>query len=200
MNDLIGDAIQNLDLVLFSVVAVVVLISAFMMLEAKNLTHAIIYLALTFAGIAVIYILLSAEFIAMIQMTVYTGGVIVLFLFALMLTRSQEFNLKGDLNRNMNALLGFLLITVFVLIIMPISDLWVSGVNPFDIVYSSAANGFPNGIAWVGFSLFNYYQIGFIVLGLIVVAALIGTIYIVKNEPGEDIRVVSPASLKEEQK
>jgi NADH-quinone oxidoreductase subunit J len=196
--DFLGDLITNFDLLLFVIVGIIILISAVTMLEAKNLTHAIIFLAMAFAGIAVIYILLSAEFLAMIQMTVYTGGVIVLFLFALMLTRSEQFNLRDELNSKVNFLIALLVVSLFVLIVIPLFDLFVSGINPFDEIFVPALNGFPQGIAWIGFSLFNYYQIGFIILGLIVVAALVGAIYIVKNEPGEDPRVVSPAAKKEE--
>ncbi len=197
--DILGTLNTNWGLVVFLIVAVIVIISAFMMLESKNLSHAIIFLALTFAGIGVMYILLSAEFIAMIQMSVYTGGVVVLFLFALMLTRSEEFNLRGDLNRWVSGLLALLLISIFVFIILPLGDLWMSNINPFSTIKASAAfNGnFPFSIAWVGFALFNYYQISFMILGFIVIAALIGTIYIVKNEPGEDVRVISPAAQTE---
>ena len=198
--ELIADIATNFDLVVFGVAALIALLSAFMMLESKDLSHAIIFLALTFAGIAVIYIDLNAEFIALIQMTVYTGGVVILFLFALMLTRSEEFNLRGDLNRRINILLGLLLISIFVFIVLPIGDLWANGIVPLQDINANLSNGdsFPSGIAWVGFALFNYYQISFMILGFIVVAALIGTIYIVKNEPGEDPRVVSPARSSSE--
>ena len=193
MQDFLSFMISNLDFLLFLIVAIIVLLSALMMLESKNLTHAIIYLAMTFAGVAVLYLLMSAEFLAMIQMTVYTGGVIVLFLFALMLTRSEEFNLRGEVNSITSALIAICAIAVFVLIIIPLTDLYVSTVSPLVDIPN-----FPSGIGWVGLALFNYYQASFIMLGFIVVAALVGAIYIVKNEPGEDIRVVSPAAKQEE--
>lgn len=196
--DILGTLNTNFDLVVFIVVAVITLVSALLMLESKDLSHAIIFLALTFTGIAVMFILLQAEFLAMIQMSVYTGGVVVLFLFALMLTRSEEFNLRGDLNRGVSVLLALLLISIFVFIIIPLASLWNNGIDPVTIIKSTSAvhGGFPFSIAWVGFALFNYYQISFMILGFIVVAALIGTIYIVKNEAGEDVRIISPARME----
>lgn len=193
MLDIIGQINTNFDLIVFVIVGIIVLASALLMLESKNLSHAIIFLALTFTGIAVIFIQLNAEFIAMTQMITYVGGVIVLFLFALMLTRSEEFNLRGDMNRLVSLLIALILIAIFVLIILPLDNLWitVNSVNPNTIIANNAPSSYS--IAWIGFWLFNYYQIGFIILGFVVVAVLIGTIYIVKNEPGEDIRVVSPA-------
>ena len=199
--DIIAQINTNFDLVVFVIVAALILVFAFGMLESKDLSHAIIFLALTFTGIAIIFLLLNAEFIALIQMSVYTGGIVILFLFALMLTRSEEFNLRGDLHRTYSILIALLLVSIFIFIIIPLGFgfTWVNSIIPFNEVNATAAGGgFPYGIAWVGFALFNYYQIGFLILGIIVIAALIGTIYIVKNEPGEDIRVVSPARLTQE--
>lgn len=196
MMDIIGQINTNFDLVVFIIVGIIILFSALMMLEAKNLSHAIIFLALTFSGVGVIFILLNAEFIAMTQMITYVGGVIVLFLFALMLTHSDEFNLRGDMNRWVSLIVALIVISIFVLIILPLADLWVSinNVNPNVLLAQNAPRSYS--IAWIGFWLFNYYQISFVILGFIVVAVLIGTIYIVKNEPGEDIRVISPAAIK----
>lgn len=200
--DIIGQINTNFDLFVFIIVGALILIFAFSMLESKDLSHSIIFLALTFTGIAIIFLLMNAEFLALIQMSVYTGGVVILFLFALMLTRSEEFNLRGDLNRTYSVLIALLLISIFIFIVLPLGSIWVNGIVPFNEIsaptYASSTGGFPYGIAWVGFALFTYYQIGFLILGLIVVAALVGTIYIVKNEAGEDIRVVSPASLSKE--
>ena len=202
ITDVLSNINTNFDLFVFIIVGIIVLVSALLMLESKDLSHSIIFLALTFAGIGVIYLDLNAEFIAMIQMTVYTGGVIVLFLFALMLTRNEEFNLRGDLHRGVSVLIALLLISIFTFIVYPIANLWVNGITPLNEIIAVNActicSGYPFGIGWIGFALFNYYQIGFLILGFIVIAALIGTIYLVKNEKGEDVRVISPAASKED--
>ena len=135
-------------------------------------------------GIACIYLLLTAEYLALIQMSVYAGGVIVLFLFALMLTRSEEFMLRGSINWINNAIMAFILIGTFIVIVIPISQSFIGTVNP-----QQEVSNFPHGIAWVGFSLFNIYQIGFIILGILLVATLLGSIYLVKNEP-EDLEKI----------
>lgn len=194
MQDVIADFVANFDMVMFVVMATVTLVLAIMTLESENLTHAIIYLALTFAGVGVMYIILSAEYIAMIQMTVYTGGVIVLFLFALMLTRSEEFMIRGSFNRKMTLLFVALLVSLFTSMVLPLTGLIktfdVSSVTSLDVDPLRDIANFPHGIAWVGFSLFNFYQIAFLILGLIVVTILVGAIYLVKTEVGEDMRIV----------
>ena len=90
------DLLNNIDFLIFIIIAILVLILAVMVLSAKDMSHAIIYLAMAFVGIAGIYLLLANEFLFAIQMTVYAGGVIILFLFALMLTRTDEFVVRGN--------------------------------------------------------------------------------------------------------
>ena len=175
------DLVADFDFILFAIIAFGTLISAILVLEAKDLTHAIIMLAMAFVGISAIYLLLTAEYIAMIQMTVFAGGVIVLFLFAIMLTRSEEFMVRGSLNRTTNALFAIILIIIFTVLIIPISTAYVGSINPQGVI-----SDYPHGIALFGFSLFNIYQTGFLILGLIIISALLGAIYLVKNEPEDE--------------
>ena len=175
------DLVSDIDYILFIIIAGITLLSSILVLEAKDLTHAIIMLATTFVGIAAIYLLLTAEYIAMIQLTVYAGGVIILFLFALMLTRSQEFMIRGSLNWQTNAIFAIIIILTFTILFVPISSVYSGKINPQAVI-----SDYPHGIAWIGFSLFNIYQIGFLILGLIIIGALLGTIFLVKNEPEDD--------------
>ena len=175
------DLVSDIDYILFIIIAGITLLSSILVLEAKDLTHAIIMLATTFVGIAAIYLLLTAEYIAMIQLTVYAGGVIILFLFALMLTRSQEFMIRGSLNWQTNAIFAIIIILTFTILFVPISSVYSGTINPQAVI-----SDYPHGIAWIGFSLFNIYQIGFLILGLIIIGALLGTIFLVKNEPEDD--------------
>jgi NADH-quinone oxidoreductase subunit J len=77
----------GLDLV-FLVVALITAAAAIMTVTSHNLVHAALYLAVTLAGIAGVFLVLSADFLALVQLVVYVGAVAVLFLFGLMLTRA----------------------------------------------------------------------------------------------------------------
>ncbi|MFV2040559.1 MAG: NADH-quinone oxidoreductase subunit J, partial [Candidatus Hydrothermarchaeales archaeon] len=74
------------DLIVFFIIALVSIFAAVMVMEAEDIFHAALFLALLFAVIAGVYILLLAEFIAAIQLLVYGGAVVVLILFAIVLT------------------------------------------------------------------------------------------------------------------
>src|SRR5262249_31395321 len=72
------------------IVAACLLLSALFVVAGKNLVHCVLWLAVTLATTAVLFVLLAAPFLAGIQVLLYTGGVITLMLFGVMLTRRQE--------------------------------------------------------------------------------------------------------------
>jgi len=77
------------DEVVFWFLAIAILLSVLAMFRAKEITHSVVYLATAFLGIAGMFVLLSAEFIAIVQILVYVGAIVVLILFAIMLTKRE---------------------------------------------------------------------------------------------------------------
>jgi NADH-quinone oxidoreductase subunit J len=73
----------------FGIIATVMIFAAFSVVTTKNVVHAALYLVVVLAGVAAQYILAAAEFVAVSQVMVYIGAVMVLFLFGIMLTRAQ---------------------------------------------------------------------------------------------------------------
>ena len=72
----------------FGIIAAAIIVSALRVVTTRNVVHAALYLVVVLAGIAAQYILLLAEFIAAVQVLVYIGAIVVLFLFGIMLTRA----------------------------------------------------------------------------------------------------------------
>ncbi|MBK7584861.1 MAG: NADH-quinone oxidoreductase subunit J [Myxococcales bacterium] len=79
-----------MDPIAFGIVAACLLSSALFVVLSKNLVHAVLWLAVTLATTAALFVLLQAPFLAGIQILLYTGGVITLMLFGVMLTRRHE--------------------------------------------------------------------------------------------------------------
>ena len=75
--------------IFFGVIALMMVVAAVRVVTTKNVVHAALWLVLVLAGAAAQYILLAAEFIAVVQVIVYIGAIIVLFLFGVMLTRAE---------------------------------------------------------------------------------------------------------------
>jgi NADH-quinone oxidoreductase subunit J len=74
----------------FSVIALVILNSALYVVKSTDLVHTVFWLALTLLGTAALFVHLDAEFLAAVQVLLYTGGVVTLMLFGVMLTRRIE--------------------------------------------------------------------------------------------------------------
>src|SRR5512136_1527397 len=89
---------MNLTLILFIIVAAVAVASAAgMLISRNNAVYAALFLVLNFAAVAVFYLLLGAPFIALAQVTVYAGAIMVLFLFVIMLLGAEKLPRAGVL-------------------------------------------------------------------------------------------------------
>src|SRR5512141_2754061 len=80
---------MSVDLLLFLILAVVCIAAALGMLMSRSAVYSALFLVLNFGTVAVFYILLNAPFIAMSQVTVYAGAIMVLFLFVIMLLGTE---------------------------------------------------------------------------------------------------------------
>jgi NADH-quinone oxidoreductase subunit J len=77
---------MNIYDLIFYLFAAVTVLSAFFVVTVKNIVHSAFYLLFTFFGVAGIYVLLGADFVAVVQLIVYVGGILILLLFGVMLT------------------------------------------------------------------------------------------------------------------
>lgn len=79
-----------LDLIVFYIIAIATIVSAGMVVYSSKIVHSVVYLAGSLIGVAALFILLNAEFLGIIQLLIYVGAVIILILFAIMLTKKEE--------------------------------------------------------------------------------------------------------------
>ncbi len=163
----------GLDLI-FLVVALITAAGAIMTVTSHNLVHAALFLAVTLAGIAGVFLVMRADFLAMVQLVVYVGAVAVLFLFGLMLTRAPIGREALDSQHRGLALgvSGTLFVLLSVLIIDAFGDVRVATVTG------------PR-IGDLGFALFRDWVLPFEVLSMLLLAALIGAILLSRREDGE---------------
>jgi len=86
---------MDLELLSFYVIGGMVLISALQVLRSNEIIHSVMWLGLAFVGISGLFILLNAEYLAIVQLLIYAGAITILILFAVMLTRREIMNEKG---------------------------------------------------------------------------------------------------------
>lgn len=153
----------------FYVIALITGFAAIMVVTLRNLLHAVLFLVLTFFGVAAFYITLQAEFLAGVQVLIYAGAIAVLMIFAIMLTRNAV--QAGNLPSRMQAPAA--LVAVLTLAVM-------------GLALTRARWGVPATVtAPTGTSLydvlFNQYALPFEVASVFLLMAMIGAIVLAKD-------------------
>ncbi|MCK5037543.1 MAG: NADH-quinone oxidoreductase subunit J [Thermoplasmata archaeon] len=86
---------MDFQLLSFYVIGAMILVSALQVLRSREIIHSVMWLGLTFIGISGLFILLNAEYLAIVQILIYAGAITILILFAVMLTRREIMNKEG---------------------------------------------------------------------------------------------------------
>ena len=156
----------------FGIIAAVMAVAAIADVTVRNVVHAALSLVVVLAGIAAQFILLQAEFVGLVQVLIYIGAVIVLFLFGIMLTRDpMRRNADLDNNQRLGAVLASALILAVLVYLL--ADTF-EGVD-IDLVS-------PTPTSAVADSIFRTYVIAFEVVSMLLLAALVGAIVIARKD------------------
>lgn len=160
--------------ILFYVVSAIALISAGYFVIGRNPLYAILSLIVTFFSIAALYILMNAQFLGIIQIIVYAGAIMVLFLYILMMLNLNKED-EGK-KHNVNKVLGFLAAGVLFIGMLGaykgLSGNTVAG----DIDYSV---GLTKNL---GKLLFNEYVLPFEFASILILAGIVGSVFIGKKD------------------
>jgi NADH-quinone oxidoreductase subunit J len=163
-----------MELVLFFITALVAVIGAVAMLLSKNAVHSALFLLLNICAISVLYLLLSAPFLFAVQLIVYAGAIIVLFLFVVMLLGAEQAEEERDAiawQRPLAIVMGLLLIGQVVYVAFTGTP--VQG--------SSGASDFGAPVR-IAEELFTTYLLPFEVTSLLILAALVGVVVLHMHE------------------
>ena len=162
--------------IIFLLVALFTLGSGVMVVTTGNLVHAALWLVSTLFGVAVTYALLSAAFLAVVQVVVYIGAIAILFIFAVMLTRKDMRDQGPQLNKNwwVGVLLSALVFVGLVFLLQ--------GWGGLSTTVSEIPAGF-DAISELGNALISpdAYVLPFEVASVLLVAALVGAVYVAFN-------------------
>jgi NADH-quinone oxidoreductase subunit J len=156
----------------FYLFSAVMIAAGFMVISARNPVHSVLFLILAFVNAAGLFLLLGAEFLAMILIVVYVGAVAVLFLFVVMMLDVDFAELKQGFQRNLpvGATLGGIVLLELALCV----GAWSVG-GATTQVTTPAPPGLSNTAA-LGRVLYTQYMYLFEVAGLILLTAMIGAI------------------------
>ncbi len=164
-----------LNQIVFAYFAVVILFSAIMMITRKNPIHSVLFMLLLFFHIAGVFVLLNAEFLAAVQLIVYAGAILILYLFVVMLLQVDREVKSARANRFWPWLAVFGL-----MIAAEISLLVLRGSFPAgnDQTMRMAAGA---GVRELGMDLYTKYLVPFEVASVILLVGLVGAVMLAKK-------------------
>ncbi len=182
---------------LFYLFAALTVAPALILVLSRNVVNAAMLMIVSFVGTAAMYGLLQAYFLAVLQVLVYAGAVVVLFLFIIMLLDASHIRtLKPSKLRMAAATIGFLILVLGVATIFNAQGFFGEPSLQVEVAPASVARNF-------GVELFTRFMLPFQLAGFLLLAAMLGVIYISKKkvetaEPGAHrVAPAQPSVVKE---
>jgi NADH-quinone oxidoreductase subunit J len=166
---ILATAAQN---VAFWIIALAMAGAAIAVVTMKNIVHAALALVVVLAGVAAQYVLLQAEFLGIVQVLIYIGAVIVLFLFGIMLTRAPM-RKSAEYDNDQRVLAGLVSLLIFGVLAYLLVDEF-SG-DQLNITQPTATSAIAD-------SIFRTYVVAFEAVSMLLLAALIGAIVLARRD------------------
>ena len=159
--------------VFFYLFACILVASAFMVIASKNPVHSVLYLILAFVNASGLFVMMGAEFLAMILVVVYVGAVAVLFLFVVMMLDVDFAELKHGALQYLPV--GMLIGGIFLAELVMVLGSWAIGPGVPSAITAPIPTNVTNAEA-IGLVLYTRYVYFFEVAGMILLVAMIGAI------------------------
>lgn len=155
----------------FWVMAALTIVSALMVALVRDLIHAVLFLVLSFVGVAGLYVTLSADFVAVVQVLIYAGAISVLMLFSIMLTPRSARD-----NAPVSYAAPIMSIAIMVGLVLTYASV--------ETDWAKAENNFTSTAREIGNTLLDPYVLPFEVASVLLVVAMVGAIILVR--PGDE--------------
>lgn len=175
----------DLPTVAFYIIAILLVGTALAVVLSRNIVHAALFLAVFFGAAAGVYVLLNAEFIAIVQVLIYAGAVTILVLFAIMLTQNA-------MSRNANPFAGQWWLAAIICAALAIGIIYAVGSSKMALLSADASANMANAGAAGGsivrlgqllYSPFDYsYVLPFEIASIVLLVAIVGAIVIGRED------------------
>jgi NADH-quinone oxidoreductase subunit J len=168
-----------LETILFYIFGTVAVVSAILVITRHNVVHSAIFLAMTLLSVAGIFLTLRAEFLAGVQVIVYVGGILVLFVFVIMLIALSRTATERQFNRQWTVAI----VTSGILIIEFAYVIW-KGRESFVLppIVSPPAIPVEGNAQLVGTALYTTYLLPFEIASILLLVAIVGAVVLAKKK------------------
>ena len=166
-----------MEILIFSILAVVAVVCSILVISQKSAVASALFLIATMVSLAILFLMLNAPFLAAIQIIVYAGAIMVLFLFVIMLLnlRRDEF---GPEKRKAQRFFAILFVFLLLIGIATIIEVGVFGFKSTEVVSEATA---PAGVEPLAQLLFTKYLLPFELASILLLVAIVGAIVMAKR-------------------
>jgi NADH-quinone oxidoreductase subunit J len=168
-----------LEPVLFYALAALILGFGVLVVTTRNTVHCVLFLVANFLAVAMVYVMLGAEFLAIIQILVYAGGIVVLYLFVVMLVNLRQPD-DAPIDRRRQSVLGFALAAVMLAEISAI--LVYSAARPASAIARAPELPAMGNTEIIGMLLYTDYLVPFELASMLLLVAMVGAILLARKE------------------
>ena len=162
--------------VAFWIIAIAMALAAIGVVRSQNVVHAALYLVVVLAGAAAQFILVASEFVAWVQVLIYIGAIVILFLFGIMLTRAP---MRSEASLDNSQRWASAVVSLFLFGVL--AALLVDAYGDKEITLDDKLVSIGSADA-VATSMFRDYLVPFEVVSLLLLAALIGAVVIARRD------------------
>lgn len=162
--------------VAFYILAVAMALAAIGVVRSQNIVHAALYLVVVLAGAAAQYILVAAEFVAWVQVLIYIGAIVILFLFGIMLTRAP---MRSTESLDNSQRISAAVVSLFLFGVIAALLIDAYGDKEIKLKDNLVALGNSNN---VGSAIFRDYLVPFEIVSMLLLAALVGAVVIARRD------------------
>ncbi|KPL00089.1 MAG: hypothetical protein AMJ91_05375 [candidate division Zixibacteria bacterium SM23_73_3] len=166
-----------MEILIFSILAIVAVVCSIMVICQKNPVASALFLIATMVSLAMLFLLLNAPFLAVIQIIVYAGAIMVLFLFVIMLLnlRRDEF---GPEKRRAQRFFGILFVFLLLIGMVTVIEVGIFGSKSTETVSEATA---PAGVEPLAQLLFTKYLFPFELASVLLLVAIVGAVVMAKR-------------------
>lgn len=164
---------------IFLYFAAVMLISAILMITRRNPIHSVLFMLLLFFHIAGLFVLLNAEFLAAVQLIVYAGAILILYLFVVMLLNVDKESTAARANRYWPWMTGFGILIAGEIVLLVSRGTFPANAGQQPMRLASA------GVGALGTELYTKYLLPFEIASIVLLVGLIGAVMLAKIKTKE---------------
>jgi NADH-quinone oxidoreductase subunit J len=171
----------NLEIIFFAALALIAVVAAIMMITTRNAVHSALFLVVVMSALAVFFLGLWAPFVAMVQVAVYAGAIMVLFLFVIMLLGAEKTGVRMMRTWQTPLAVGLALVVVVMGAFLLLST------APVEVVDRPAAEIVLGTAEEIGLALYSVWLFPFEAVSILLLVAMIGAVVMTRQD-GRDKR------------